>query len=105
MKQLKAIELLKDIKLETTEYYYITCEFFNTHQRQLALYLYNRCYIAIYNKKVIGFFPEWEYDLEKIKNSFENEDYKNEIKIYSPKQKSKDTIITYRNNLNHKEER
>ena len=94
-----------DIKLETTEDYYITCEFFNTHQRQLALYLYNRCYIAIYNKKVIGFFPEWEYDLEKIKNSFENEDYKNEIKIYSPKQKSKDTIITYRNNLNHNEER
>ena len=102
---MKVLECLKDVKLETTEDYYISANFFNTHQRELALYLYNRCYIAIYNKKVIGFFPEQEYDLEKIKNSFENEEYKNEIKIYSPKQKSKDTIITYRNNLNHKEER
>ena len=98
-------ELFKGVKLETTEDYYITGEFFNAHQRQLALYLYNRCYIAIYNKKVIGFFPEWEYDLEKIKNNFENEDYKNEIKIYSPQQKSKDTIIRYRNNLKDKKER
>ena len=99
---MEALDILNDIKLETTEDYYITGNFFNAHQRQLALYLYNRSYIVIHNKKVIGFFPEWEYDLEKIKNSFENEDYKNEIKIYSPKQKSKDTIITYRNNLNHK---
>ena len=102
---MKVLEILNDMKLETTEDYYITGNFFNAHQRQLALYLYNRCYVAIHNKKVIGIFPEWEYDLEKIKNNFENEDYKNEIKIYSPKQKSKDTIITYRNNLNHKEER
>ena len=102
---MKALDALNDIKLETTEDYYITCEFFNTHQRQLALYLYNRCYIAIYNKKVIGFFPEWEYDLEKIKNSFENEDYKKEIKIYSPLQKGKDTTISYINRLKDKEER
>ena len=98
-------ELLKDIKLETTEDYYISGEYFNTHQRQLALYFYNRCYVVIYNKKVIGLFPEWEYDLEKIKNNFENEDYKNEIKIYSPQQKSKDNIISYRNNLKDKEEK
>ena len=102
---MKVLELLKDVKLETIEDYYITGNFFNAHQRQLALYLYNRCYVAIHNKKVIGIFPEWEYDLEKIKNNFENEDYKNEIKIYSPKQKSKDHIITYRNNLKDKEER
>lgn len=98
-------ELLKDIKLQTIDDYFITDSFFNTYQRHLALYLYNRCYVVIHNKKVIGLFPEWEYDLKKIKNSFENEDYKNEIKIYSPKQKSKDTIITYRNNLKDKEKR
>ena len=98
-------ELFKGVKLETTEDYYISGEFFNTHQRQLALYLYNRCYVVIHNKKVIGLFPEWEYDLEKIKNSFENEDYKNEIKIYSPQQNCKDTIISYRNNLKDKEEK
>ena len=98
-------ELLKDVKLETTEDYYISGEYFNTHQRQLALYFYNRCYVVIYNKKVIGLFPEWEYDLEKIKNNFENEDYKNEIKIYSPLQKSKDTSINYINRLRNKEER
>lgn len=102
---MKVLELLKDVKLETTEDYYIAGNFFNAHQRQLALYLYNRCYVAIHNKKVIGIFPEWEYDLEKIKNSFENEDYKNDIKIYSPQQKSKDTIISYRNSLKDKEER
>ena len=102
---MKALELLKDVKLQTTEDYYITGNFFNTHQKQLALYFYDRCYIVIHNKKVIGLFPEWEYDLEKIKNNFENEDYKNEIKIYSPQQKSTDTIITYRNNLKDKEER
>ena len=100
---MKVLEALKDVKLETTEDYYITGEFFNTHQRQLALYFYNRCYIVIHNKKVIGLFPEWEYDLEKIKNNFENEDYKDEIKIYSPKQKSNDTNITYRNTLKDRE--
>ena len=100
---MKVLEALKDVKLETTEDYYITSEFFNTHQRQLALYFYNRCYIVIHNKKVIGLFPEWEYDLEKIKNNFENEDYKDEIKIYSHKQKSNDINITYRNTLKDRE--
>ena len=98
-------ELLKDVKLETTEDYYISGEYFNTHQRQLALYFYDRCYVVIHNKKVIGLFPEWEYDLEKIKNIYENEDYKNKIKIYSPLQKGKDTTISYINKLRDKEER
>ena len=98
-------ELLKDVKLETTEDYYITGELFNAHQRHLALYFYDRCYVVIHNKKVIGLFPEWEYDLEKIKNNFENEDYKNEIKIYSPLQKGKDITISYINRLRDKEEK
>ena len=98
-------ELLKDVKLETTEDYYITGAFFNAHQRHLALYFYDRCYVVIHNKKVIGLFPEWEYDLEKIKNNFENEDYKNEIKIYSPLQKGKDITISYINRLRDKEEK
>ena len=100
---MKVLELLKDVKLETTEDYDISVSFFNTNQRHLALYFYNRCYIVIHNKKVIGLYPEWEYNLEKIKNNFENEDYKNEIKIYSPLQKSKRPIISYRNRLKDKE--
>ena len=102
---MKALDALNDIKLETTEDYYISGEYFNTHQRHLALYFYDRCYVVIHNTKVIGLFPEWEYDLEKIKNNFENEEYKNEIKIYNPLQKSKDTTIRYRNNLKDKEEK
>jgi hypothetical protein len=98
-------DLLKDVKLQTIDDYFITDSFFNTYQRHLALYFYDRCYVVIHNKKVIGLFPEWEYDLEKIKNNFENEDYKNEIKIYSPLQKSKDTSINYINRLRNKEER
>ena len=98
-------EIFKDVKLQTIDDYFITDSFFNTYQRHLALYFYDRCYVVIHNKKVIGLFPEWEYDLEKIKNNFENEDYKNEIKIYSPLQKGKDTIISYINNLKDKEER
>jgi hypothetical protein len=98
-------DLLKDVKLQTIDDYFITDSFFNTYQRHLALYFYDRCYVVIHNTKVIGLFPEWEYDLEKIKNIYENEDYKNEIKIYSPLQKGKDTTISYINKLRDKEER
>jgi dipeptidase len=98
-------ELLKDANLVSAEDHYILGNFFNTQQMNLAYYLYNRCYIVIRNKEVIGLFPEWEYDLEKVKKNFENEDYKNEIKIYSPLQKGKDTTISYINKLRDKEER
>jgi hypothetical protein len=98
-------ELLKDASLASAEDHYILGNFFNTHQRNLAYYLYNRCYIVIRNKEVIGLFPEWEYDLEKVKKNFENEDYKNEIRIITPKQTGKDTIVKYKERLKDKEER
>ena len=57
------------------------------------------------NTLIINLKNRASISLEEIKNSFENEDYKNEIKIYSPIQKSKDTNINYRNRLKDKEER
>jgi hypothetical protein len=99
-------ELLKDANLASAEDHYILGNFFNTHQMNLAYYLFNRCYIVIHNKEVIGLFPEWEYDLEKVKKNFENEDYKNEIRIISPKQILEGTIITtYMNILKDKEKK
>jgi hypothetical protein len=98
-------ELLKDANLASAEDHYILGNFFNTHQMNLAYYLYNRCYIVIRNKEVIGLFPEWEYDLEKVKKNFENEDYKNEIRIITPKQTGKDTIVKYKERLKDKEGR
>lgn len=92
-------ELLKDVKPATMEDHYILGNFFNKHQMNLAYYLFDRCYIVIHNKEVIGLFPEWKYDLEKVKKDFENEEYKNEIKIYSPRQEAEGTIIKYRSIL------
>ena len=71
-------------QLQTGKDYQTAERFFYSNKEHLARYLYNRCYIVILRDNVLGIFPNWEYNIEDIREIYKSEAFKNELIILSP---------------------